>query len=118
MGYLALQERHFLDARSRFTSAIADIESQRIRILSAETRSFLVARYRASAYAGLVEAFFGLNDSPAAFSTSERARARSLLDLLTEARLDVRRGVEPALLNVNAICRNHSTPKPNAKHAC
>lgn len=39
-----------------------------------------------------------LNDWPSAFSASERARARSLLDLLNEARVDVRQGVDPVLL--------------------
>jgi len=34
----------------------------------------------------------------AAFAVSERARARSLLELLTEARADIRRGVDGALL--------------------
>lgn len=33
-----------------------------------------------------------------AFETSERARARSLMDLLAEARADIRQGVDPALL--------------------
>ncbi|BCL35692.1 CHAT domain-containing tetratricopeptide repeat protein [Nostoc sp. MS1] len=33
-----------------------------------------------------------------ALETSERARARSLLDLLTEAKADIRQGVEPKLL--------------------
>jgi CHAT domain-containing protein len=33
-----------------------------------------------------------------AFAVSERARARSLLELLTESRADIRQGVEPALL--------------------
>ncbi len=33
-----------------------------------------------------------------AFSASERARARSLLDLLAESRTDIRQGVDPALL--------------------
>jgi len=34
----------------------------------------------------------------AALQASERARARSLLDTLTEARLDIRQGIEPGLL--------------------
>src|SRR5215813_7134125 len=33
-----------------------------------------------------------------ALSTSEQARARSLLELLVEARADIRQGVDPALL--------------------
>ncbi len=35
----------------------------------------------------------------AALQASERARARSLLEILTEARADIRQGVDPALLD-------------------
>jgi hypothetical protein len=36
-----------------------------------------------------------------AVETSERQRARSLLDLLTESRIDLRQGVDPALVALN-----------------
>ena len=39
-----------------------------------------------------------LRDPARAFELSERARARSLLDLLSEAKVDLRQGVDPALL--------------------
>jgi CHAT domain-containing protein/Tfp pilus assembly protein PilF len=102
LGEIAFEERRFHDARSLFTRAIAIVESQRGRIPSAEARAFMVAKYEAS-YAGLLRANLALHDLPAAFYTSERARARSLLDLLAEARIDVRQGIEPALLE-----REHS----------
>lgn len=96
-GYLALKEHHLSDAQSLFARAVTAVESQRGRILSADARALFVAKYR-SAYEGLVEIFLALNDVPAALSTSERARSRSLLDLLTEARVDIRQGIEPTLL--------------------
>ena len=39
----------------------------------------------------------------AAFGASERARARSLLEILTEARADIRQGIEPLLLERGAV---------------
>ena len=38
-------------------------------------------------------------DSVAALEVSERARARALLDSLLDARVDLREGIEPALLD-------------------
>jgi len=97
LGEMAFKERHFPDARSLFARAATILESQRGRIPSAEARAFLVAEH-GSAYEGLVQVSLALDDVPGAFLASERARARSLLDLLTEARVDIRQGIEPALL--------------------
>src|SRR5262249_56820402 len=46
----------------------------------------------------LDERFPSQGHDRAALGASERARARSLLELLTEARADIRQGVDPALL--------------------
>jgi CHAT domain-containing protein/Tfp pilus assembly protein PilF len=97
LGNVALLQRQFSDARSIFARAVKTLEAQRGRIPSTEARAFLVARY-GSAYDGLVQACLSLHDFSAAFSTSERARSRSLLDLLAEARIDIRQGIEPSLL--------------------
>lgn len=97
LGDLALVRGSFAEARSLFARAVIIVEAQRRGIPSAEARALLVARHR-SPYAGLTRAFLGLNDLPAAFATSERARARSLLDLLAESHADVRQGIDPTLL--------------------
>jgi len=89
--------RHFSEARLFFARAISVVESQRGRIPSAEARALFVAKFR-SAYEGFVQTLLALNDLPGAFSASERARARSLLDLLGESHVDIRRGVAPVLL--------------------
>jgi len=97
LGKLALKKRDFSDARSLFARAVTILEAQRGRIPSAEARAFMVAKY-GSAYEGLVETSLALHNLPAAFSASERAKARSLLDLLAEARVDIRKGIDPSLL--------------------
>jgi hypothetical protein len=97
LGGIAWKKRDFPAARSLYERAVAILESQRGRIRSAEARAFLVARYE-SAYEGLVQVCLALHDLPAAFSASERARARSLVDLLAEARVDIRQGLKPWLV--------------------
>jgi CHAT domain-containing protein/tetratricopeptide (TPR) repeat protein len=97
LGKVAFKQHRFSDARSLFARASAIIESQRARIPSAEARAFLLAKYKDS-YAGLLRADLALHDLPAAFYTLERARARSLLDLLAEGQVDVRQDIEPELL--------------------
>jgi CHAT domain-containing protein/Tfp pilus assembly protein PilF len=97
LGVLAIRERRFSEAQTYFTRAIRVVESQRRRIPSADARAAPFAVYHED-YEGLVESLLALNDIPAAFAASEEARARSLLDLLNEALVDVRQGVEPTLL--------------------
>ena len=114
LGSLAMREHHFPEARTYFTRSVNVLESQRGRIPSAEARDLLVAEYQPE-YEGLVQSLLALNDVPAAFSASEQARTRSLLDLLTKrtsisAKASIRR-----FSNGNSICGNRSTLKRKAK---
>lgn len=97
LGEVALQEGKLRDAQAFFTRAVAMVESQRSQIPSAEARAFLVAK-QIEPFGGLMRTYLALGDQPAAFATSERARARSLLDLLKEAHADIRQGIDAALL--------------------
>ncbi len=78
-----------LIARSLFARAVNIVEDQRSKTPSTEARALLLARY-ATPFTGLLRAHLELNDLPAAFATSERARARSLVEMLAERRLDLR----------------------------
>jgi CHAT domain-containing protein/Tfp pilus assembly protein PilF len=92
-------------ARSRIESALGIVETLRSKIGSQNLR----ASYSASAqdiYAFYIEVLMQLykrnpseGDDAAALQASERARARSLLELLTEARADIRQGVDLKLLD-------------------
>jgi len=101
----ALRARGDLDAaRSNVAEAIRLAESQRYGVSSQELRASLLASAR-SFYELEIDLLMQLHKrNPAgelaavALETSERARARSLLELLAEARVDLRHGVEPALL--------------------
>ncbi|MDQ2098722.1 MAG: tetratricopeptide repeat protein [Tychonema bourrellyi B0820] len=90
-------------ALTQIEVAIAIIEKLRTNIVSSDLRT---------SYFASVQATYGLNidilmalhrQNPnaghdiAAFEVSERARARSLIELLNEARADIRQGVDPEL---------------------
>ena len=98
LGDIALSERRFADALPLFTRAVAIVESHRWQVPVAEARALFLARH-AELYSGLWRAHLALGDLPAAFATAERARARSLLEILTEANADIREGVDQVLLN-------------------
>ena len=92
------------DARSQIERAIELAESLRTNVASQDLR----ASYFASArqfYELHIDVLMQLDKrqpsagyQTAALDVSERARARSLLELLNEAHADLRQGVEPALL--------------------
>jgi CHAT domain-containing protein len=91
-------------ARSYAEATLALIESQRMRLSSTELRAALLAA-RHEAYEFATDLLMQLHAvEPAgghdaeAFETSERAKARSLLDQLVESGADIRQGVDPDLV--------------------
>ena len=105
---LARVEREAGDLAAAHThaeTALATGESMRARLLSDQTRSTLLAAQQ-SRYELLIDILMrqhaqepSRGHDVAAFETSERARARSLLALLAEGQVDLRRGVDPALVD-------------------
>lgn len=92
-------------ARSRIESGLALIEPVRTRIGGQELRASYFASVR-SYYEFYIDLLMGLHRlrpsdgfEAAALQASERARARTLLEALTEARVDIRRGIEPELID-------------------
>ena len=92
------------DARREVEAAFAIVESQRTNVLSHELRTSYFATVR-STYEFYIDILMQMHrQNPnagldkEAFAVSERARARSFLESLNEARAKVRDGVDPALL--------------------
>jgi CHAT domain-containing protein/uncharacterized protein HemY len=91
-------------ARQAIEQAIGIIESVRANIIRQELRSSYFASRQEyyESYLDLLMEQHRQNPSAAidaeAFAVSERARARALLELLTESRANIRYGVEPTLL--------------------
>jgi len=91
-------------ARQTVEKAVGIIESLRTNIASQELRASYLASRR-EFYESYIDVLMQMHkQNPAAafdvvaLAVSERARARSLLELLTEARADIRQGVDSLLL--------------------
>jgi CHAT domain-containing protein/Tfp pilus assembly protein PilF len=91
------------EARSRVEEALRLIETSRTTETDPDLRASFLAAQR-SAFELAIDLLMELDRrqpgrgfAEDAFAVSERARARSLLDLLQEARADVREGVDPQL---------------------
>lgn len=97
LGYLS-------QARTHSEASLDIIESLRVKAASPESRSAFfasVGEYYES-YIDLLMHLHALNpgegNDRAAFQAAERARARTLLERLVEAHADIRKGVDPSLL--------------------
>jgi CHAT domain-containing protein/Tfp pilus assembly protein PilF len=94
----------FDESCSHLESALKIIESVRANVISKELRASYFATTH-EIYEFYVDLLMQMHKQEpargydaAALHTSERARSRSLLESLTEARADIRRGVDPELL--------------------
>lgn len=92
------------EARDRIEAALSMVESLRRKVTSQDLRASYFATVRQH-YELCVDILMKSQKQDsntafavAAFDISEKARARSLLESLNEARADIRQGVEPALL--------------------
>ncbi|MBC7910185.1 MAG: tetratricopeptide repeat protein, partial [Pyrinomonadaceae bacterium] len=92
------------EARREIESALAIVETLRTKITSPDLRAsyFSTVQQYYDFYIALLMQSHALSPTNGhdmeAFNASEKARARSLLELLEEARADIRQGVDAALL--------------------
>ncbi|HKO99941.1 MAG TPA: CHAT domain-containing tetratricopeptide repeat protein [Pyrinomonadaceae bacterium] len=93
-------------AREAYAAAIAAVELSRSRIAGNSTRASYFTTVR-EPYELYVDVLMSMHkERPTggfdllAFQMSERGRARSLLEALSEARADIRQGVDPTLLKL------------------
>jgi CHAT domain-containing protein/Tfp pilus assembly protein PilF len=91
-------------SRANIEEALGIVESLRVRYKRQELRTSYFASVQ-KYYDFYIDLLMRLNrdqkskgEDALALQVSERARARSLLDMLTEARADIRQGVDAALL--------------------
>src|SRR5262245_3532729 len=104
LGQLALESGDLLSARSKVERAVEMAESLRIKVGSHQMRSTYMAGMQ-QVYESYVDLLMQMHmQNPekgyeqTAFQYSERARARSLLDLLAESHARIRQGADRALL--------------------
>lgn len=92
------------NARSHIEAATSKVESLRAGVASQELRASFLATVRQSFELSIDLLMLSHKQNPAqgfdakALSTSEQARARSLMEMLVEARADIRPGVDAVLL--------------------
>jgi CHAT domain-containing protein/Flp pilus assembly protein TadD len=122
IAYLERRSRNDEAARRHIEEAIAIIESLRGKVEGQELRATFLASNK-DCYDFYIDLLMQLAaKQPAkeytslAFEVSERSRARSLLDLLREAHVDIREGVDPELLGRERILQaqlNHKELQRN-----
>ena len=104
IAYVMRALGNFDESRSHMEAALKIIESLRAEVVSRELRAsyFATAQGYYEFYVDLLMEMRKLEPTKShdatALQASERARARSLIESLTEARADIRRGIDPALL--------------------
>ena len=119
---LERQRGNLTEARDRIDAALGVVESLRRKVTSQDLRAsyFTTVRQHYELYVDILMRLQkqdpGKRFAAMAFEISERARARSLLESLNEARADLRQGVEPSLLErernleqvINARAERHA----------
>jgi CHAT domain-containing protein/Tfp pilus assembly protein PilF len=108
-------------ARQTIEQAVSLIESVRTSTTSQELRaSYFASRH--DFYRSYIDALMQMrNQNPdaaldaGAFAVSERARARSLLELLAESRVDIRQGADSSLLESERSLRQRLNAKAAAQ---
>jgi len=105
LAHLERDRGNLLDAKREVEATLAIVESQRTSVASQDLRTTYFATVR-NTYDLYINILMRLHkQDPAAgfdrqaFAISEKARARSFLELLSEARTGVRDGVDPTLLS-------------------
>ena len=85
------------EANARIEHALDILDATGAGAGSAETRMLFAASHRKS-YDLAIDLAMRLHDSAQAFELSERARARTFVDLIRGSRLDIRQGVDSMLI--------------------
>ena len=102
-------------AQAQIEKALAIIEELRSEVQIRGLRSSYLAtvqpvyEFYIDLLMSLDQQYPGEGYSAKALEAAERARARSLLEMLVEAQIDIRSGVDCSFWNANVICRSVST---------
>lgn len=95
---LAFTDGKLTESLNFSTQAVEIIESHRSKILSLESRALFLGKFT-KVYSRLIETQLALKDQASAFASIERARARSLVDLLGERQVNFKAEVPAELLS-------------------
>ena len=111
LARLELDRGNAIAARKLIEDAIASIESVRTNLKSQQLRASFLASVR-KYYEIDIEALMRMHQqqpnegyAAAALQVSEKSRARSLLEMLREARAEIQQGIDPALIERESTLR-------------
>ena len=109
MGDAYIQRNQFLNAFQAYHSSIEAIEAVRKKLeIEKFKTSFMESKMEV--YEKIVNVSIRMDNKREAFQYTERAKARALLEMLTEARIDIHKGVAAKLLDQEReIFRNISS---------
>jgi CHAT domain-containing protein len=124
LAHIARLERdrgNLAEAKNRIEEALAAVESLRINIKSQRLRASFFASVR-DYHELYIELLMRLDKEhpsggfdAAALEASEKGRARSLLELLTEAGAEIREGVDPSLIERERVLRQSISDKADSQ---
>ena len=104
IALIEMSRNNLASARARMERALSLIEDLRVKVISPDQRSSFFAHNK-HYYDSYIELLMRLHKQnpkagydALALQASERARARSLLELLSEAHIEIKQGVDPELL--------------------
>jgi CHAT domain-containing protein/Tfp pilus assembly protein PilF len=109
------------EARQQVEQALDIMESARADVVSQQLREsfFVSAQSRFALYINLLmrlhQKYPAEGHDATALMANERARARGLLDLLTESRADLRQGVSPGLIELERSLQRQINAKAAAR---
>jgi CHAT domain-containing protein len=115
LSVLAQLERdrgNLVEAKERINAALDAVESLRINVKSERLRAlfFATVRHYHELNVDVLMRLHKLHPTEGfdaqALQASEKGKARSLLELLAEAKAEIRRGVDPAVLDRERVLRN------------
>src|SRR5262245_25987628 len=101
---LELSLGNLQEARNHMESAIDIIESVRGRLAGSDFRAAYSATKR-DFYESYIDLVMRTHGDAAALEAAERSRMRSFVEMLNETRVDIRQGVDPALIEQERTLR-------------
>jgi CHAT domain-containing protein/Tfp pilus assembly protein PilF len=103
------------EAELLFQQALNALDGQTARLGgTADVRAGFRAKY-ASYYQGYIDLLIERKQPEAAFHVLERSRARTLLEMLASAHVDIRKGANPALLQESRVLRENIAAKSDRR---
>lgn len=113
LGQVAEKQNQFLQAVAYYDSSITEIESLRFRLKATSFKeSFMEEKF--PVYEAIILLLFKLGEEKKAFKYLEKAKAQSLLDMLSRDKVKIARGITPEQLRQKQLIEYKITTLHNS----